>query len=159
MKKAGGYILFAVTAVVAAFTVGLFLGGGGSAAPVTVMMLPAQTEAPTVPTTLPAPETTAPTAGTTVPETQPAAQLSTQPPASQPPATENAGSSSGRININTATVAELKTLPGIGDVLAQRIVDYRTAHGAFTRIEELMLISGIGEKRFAAIRELVTVGG
>lgn len=63
------------------------------------------------------------------------------------------------IDINTATHAELVTLPGIGDVLAQRIIDYRDAHGAFSAPEELLSVNGIGEKKLEAILNLITVGG
>ena len=64
----------------------------------------------------------------------------------------------GRLNINTASVEELdEFLPGIGPVTAQKIVDYRTAYGAFSSIEEIMNVSGIGEKTFADIQNLITV--
>jgi len=49
-------------------------------------------------------------------------------------------------------------LSGIGQVLAQRIIDYRTTNGPFSQIEDLMKVSGIGAKRFEAIRERITVG-
>ncbi len=63
----------------------------------------------------------------------------------------------GPLNLNTATAAELETLPGIGPALAQRIVDYRTEHGPFSAIEGLMEVPGIGEGKFEAIKDLVTV--
>ena len=63
------------------------------------------------------------------------------------------------ININTADADELAELPGIGEVLAQRIVDYRARHGSFTAPEQLTMVEGIGEGRAEAILDLVTVGG
>ena len=65
----------------------------------------------------------------------------------------------GMININTATKEQLILLPGIGETLAQRIIDYRTANGPFQKIEDLMNVTGIGEKRFDAIKDLITTGG
>lgn len=64
----------------------------------------------------------------------------------------------GKININTATAGELTDLPGIGDVIASRIIDYRTQKGAFTKIEDIQNVSGIGESRYGAIKDLITVG-
>lgn len=61
------------------------------------------------------------------------------------------------ININTATVEELTKLPGVGDELAQRIVEFRVANGRFRRSEYLMLIDGISEKRFKEIKPHVRV--
>lgn len=63
------------------------------------------------------------------------------------------------ININTATAEQLQRLPGIGTVIAQRIIDYRSEYGAFESIGELMNVSGIGEKKLEAIWDLVTIGG
>ena len=63
----------------------------------------------------------------------------------------------GLINLNTADFLELKSLPGIGDSLAQRIIDYREGHGGFHSVLELMDIEGIGQKKFDAIKDLVTV--
>ena len=64
-----------------------------------------------------------------------------------------------KLNINTATVLELSTLPTIGEVIAQRIVDYRQQHGPFQTIGDLAEVEGIGEKRLETILELITVGG
>jgi competence protein ComEA len=63
----------------------------------------------------------------------------------------------GLINLNTATSAQLQTLPGIGVARAQSIIDYRESVGGFTTVEELMNISGIGTAIFANIREQVTI--
>jgi comEA protein len=59
------------------------------------------------------------------------------------------------IDINTATVEQLDALPGIGPVLAQRIVSYRERQGGFKSIEEIRNVNGIGPKRFASIREFI----
>jgi competence protein ComEA len=65
---------------------------------------------------------------------------------------------SGKVNINSASVQELDDkLPGVGPTIAQRIVDYRTSHGPFARIEDLNEVSGIGDKKFADIKALITV--
>lgn len=66
-------------------------------------------------------------------------------------------STDGKVNINQATQAELESLPKIGEVLAQRILDYRAKIGAFQTLEQLQEVSGIGEKTFEAIRELITL--
>jgi competence protein ComEA len=60
------------------------------------------------------------------------------------------------ISLSSATVAQLDTLDGIGPTLAQRIVEYRQAHGGFSSVDQLRQVSGIGEKRFAALRKAVT---
>jgi competence protein ComEA len=62
-----------------------------------------------------------------------------------------------RVNINTATLAELDTLPKIGLVTAQRIIDYRTKNGPFKEIQDLKNISGIGDATFEALKDLITV--
>ncbi len=62
----------------------------------------------------------------------------------------------GTVSLNTADLAALDTLPGVGPVIAQRIVDWRTAHGRFTSVDELAEVSGIGEKMLEQLRPLVT---
>jgi competence protein ComEA len=61
------------------------------------------------------------------------------------------------VNLNTATVAELEVLPGIGRGTAQRIVEYRQKTGGFKKIEELMNVRGIGEKSFLKLKPMITV--
>jgi competence protein ComEA len=61
------------------------------------------------------------------------------------------------ININTADLATLESLPGIGQKKAQAIIDYRTDKGNFTSVEDLTHVKGIGEKLLAKIKELVEV--
>lgn len=61
------------------------------------------------------------------------------------------------ININTASKAELESLPGIGPVTAQQIIAYREANGPFAQIEDIMDVPGIGEKTFEQIKDLITV--
>ncbi|MDH7577223.1 MAG: ComEA family DNA-binding protein [Bacillota bacterium] len=87
-------------------------------------------------------------------------------PGETPPSLQVGGDNSGsplsppqsKLNLNTATAADLDArLPGIGPVLAQRIVDYRNSHGPFRSIEDLQNVSGIGPSRFEQIKELVTI--
>ena len=63
----------------------------------------------------------------------------------------------GKVNINTATLAELETLPRIGPVIAARIIAYRTEIGNFSNIEELKSVKGIGAKTFNNLRHLIDV--
>ncbi|WP_043500803.1 ComEA family DNA-binding protein [Streptomyces glaucescens] len=65
------------------------------------------------------------------------------------------GAPAGPVSLSTATVEQLDTLPGVGPVLAQHIVDHRTRHGGFRSVDELREVDGIGERRFADLRDLV----
>ena len=65
--------------------------------------------------------------------------------------------SSGLIDLNTATAEQLDALPGVGPVLAQHILDWRSAHGRFDSADQLREVSGIGPSKFADLRPLVTV--
>ena len=62
-----------------------------------------------------------------------------------------------RININTASAKELETLPGIGQALAERIIEHRNKYGPFRKPEHLIIVRGISEGRFRALRDLITV--
>src|SRR6266446_7125008 len=65
--------------------------------------------------------------------------------------------SASRININTASAKELETLPGIGKGLAERIIEHRERYGPFRRPEHLIIVRGISDRRFRALRNLITV--
>lgn len=108
---------------------------------------------PELPPTAPPTPTVGP--GTPTPTPEPATAT---PPAqtTQPPG--NPTTNTGQlININTATQAELESLPRIGPAIAQRIIDYRNANGAFTSIEQIMNVKGIGSATFEAIKDFITV--
>jgi competence protein ComEA len=66
-------------------------------------------------------------------------------------------SASSPVNLNTASVAQLETLPGIGKATAERILEYRQKNGSFKKIEDLMNVRGVGEKSFLKLKPLVTV--
>jgi competence protein ComEA len=67
------------------------------------------------------------------------------------------GGAGGLVNVNSAIATELEELPGIGEVIAQRIIDYRTENGPFATVDELLDVSGIGDAILESIRELVSV--
>ena len=65
----------------------------------------------------------------------------------------------GKVNINTAECATLAQLPGIGETLAQNIVNYREKYGPFQSIFELKEVEGIGQSKFRQIQDFITIGG
>ena len=69
-----------------------------------------------------------------------------------------AGGAGGKVNINTASAAQLDTLPGVGASTAEKIVADREANGPFKTVEDLKRVSGIGDKKFAALADAICVG-
>jgi competence protein ComEA len=75
-----------------------------------------------------------------------------------PAAASKAAAENGRkVNLNTASIQELVDLPGIGPKTAEKIVAWRQENGKFKKVEDLMAVKGIGEKKFAKLKDLVTV--
>jgi competence protein ComEA len=164
MKNSLTAILLSVTLAFATFVAGFYLGRSTCDVPieisgvVTTITPQTQSTTPTTPT-----NQTNPTTPTTEPSTSgtvPADSTPTTNPDSTEPHTETTPGPSEPIwpiNLNTATLEELDMLPGIGPVLAQRILDYRAEIGGFLSVEELLEVKGIGEKTLDKILEYITV--
>lgn len=151
MKNKGiSWLIYCIMAVLCAFSLGWVLGSGGTHETVTVQVSsqPQETQATQVSQETQTPEAPEEIQEEAPPEMEEAEQQT--PQLSAP--TEEAP-----LNLNTATQAELELLPGIGPVLAQAILDYRDSFGGFSAKEQLKEVSGIGEKRYAAVEALITV--
>lgn len=141
MKNKGiSWLIYCIMAVLCAFSLGWVLGSGGTHETVTVQVSsqPQETQATQASQ-----------------ETQEEAPLELEEAEQQTPL--SAPTEEAPLNLNTATQAELELLPGIGPVLAQAILDYRDSFGGFSAKEQLKEVSGIGEKRYAAVEALITV--
>jgi competence protein ComEA len=88
-----------------------------------------------------------------------AAQQASAKSAAKPAAApaKPAGTATAPVNINTATQAQLESLPGVGAKAAERILEYRQKNGNFKKVEDLMNVKGIGEKSFLKLKPLLTV--
>ena len=86
---------------------------------------------------------------------EPQAVVAAETPAQSAP--DDVYTTDGLLDLNSAGKDELILLPGIGEVLADRIIDYREEHGGFKSIEELLLIKGIGEKKYAELIKYITI--
>ena len=155
-------VIIGVTLAFACFMGGFFTGRSWSAVNITAVATQ-HNESYGVGITVIAPETPVLSQENKETPAPPAAETTQSPPenthVSEPEKTTGAPrEGDGKININLASQSELTDLPGIGNVLASRIVDYRRQNGDFSRIEDIRNVSGIGEKRYEAIREKITVG-
>jgi competence protein ComEA len=79
------------------------------------------------------------------------------PPPAAPGAPGAPGAAGGLLDLNQATVEQLDGLPGVGPVLAQRIVDWRTEHGRFASVDQLQQVSGIGPSKYSSLKSKVRV--
>jgi competence protein ComEA len=90
-------------------------------------------------------------------QAEPVQPSAAQVPAASPAAAMVPAKSSSKVNLNRASADELQTLPGVGPVLAQRMVEWRKAHGRYRTVDDLQEVKGIGKKRMEQLRPLVTV--
>ncbi|HJR77864.1 MAG TPA: helix-hairpin-helix domain-containing protein [Nitrospiraceae bacterium] len=86
-----------------------------------------------------------------------ASMITPLPPAPAVPSSPRSSPGKAHLDINQATVQDFEQLPGIGPALAQRIMDHRRSHGPFARVDDLLLVRGIGPKKLDRVREFVTV--
>lgn len=150
MKNKGiSWLIYCIMAVLCAFSLGWVLGSGGTHETVTVQVSSQPQETQESPASQ---ETQTPEAPEEIQEEAPPELEEAEQQTQLSAPTEEAP-----LNLNTATQAELELLPGIGPVLAQAILDYRDSFGGFSAKEQLMEVSGIGEKRYAAVEALITV--
>ena len=70
---------------------------------------------------------------------------------------QQAGSETAQVDLNSATEPELEALPGVGPAIAARIIEYREANGGFKKVEELMNVRGIGDRTFLTLRPMISV--
>lgn len=145
MKNRAVNLLLALTLLFVGITVGFSWGKNTSRAPVIISATPQETQ--TVNTT------NASTTVNVIATTDDEDIQKTDSPG------KNASPFTGPVDINTADLDALMTLPGIGEELARRILDYRQENGNFQSLEDLTNVNGIGTKRLEAILDYATAGG
>ena len=90
-------------------------------------------------------------------QAQPEQSIAVQVPATPPVVAVPTAKAASKVNLNRASADELQVLPGIGPVLAQRMVDWRKTHGRYRTVDDLQEVKGIGKKRLEQLRPLVMV--
>lgn len=145
MKNKALAALTALVLLFGGFTSGFFLGRNTRVAAIQTT----KTVYETVPVLFQPPATAA---------TEPAVPTETLPPQPTEPTDQPQKSQTVfPVNVNTADLTQLMELPGIGEVIGQRIIDYRSAHGPFQSLDELINVKGIGEKRLADLKPYATI--
>ena len=144
----------AITIAALIFTGGYFIGRGSSGG--VVYISPLSSETVDAGSESSGPDASLPD---TTQNSPPGAPQSATPAATDTPAPDTPAvvPRPGKININTASAEELIDLPGIGEVLAGRIIAYREKHGPFKKISDIDKVSGIGPAKYEAIKDLITV--
>ena len=90
-------------------------------------------------------------------QAKPEQPIATQAPAAWPVTAAAPAKAEPKVNLNRASADELQALPGVGPVLAQRMVEWRKAHGRYRTVDDLQEVKGIGKKRMEQLRSFVTV--